>query len=136
MVYNINMEDMDDIDFKKNKEILIIEDDPMDQELIKAQLQSVCSAELTFAKSLREAAIKYRNFKYDLMFLDLNLPDNFGISSVVDARKFFPKTPIVVMTGLASDLTKSEARKAGAKSFLIKSRITQDQIIKVLSSVA
>jgi response regulator of citrate/malate metabolism len=109
--------------------ILIVEDDNADTEIFKAHLKKLdISYNIVFCKKYREAVQHLKNGDTALVFLDLNLPDNWGISTVKDTHSFFKKVPIVCMTSIANDLTVKEATKAGAKDVLIKAFITPDTI--------
>ena len=67
-----------DKDRKKYK-ILIVEDNPGDYALIEEYLQELIQApQLTQAKDFRSAAALLSENKYDIILLDLSLPDKSG----------------------------------------------------------
>ena len=115
--------------------ILLIEDDPADSILIKEQLHALSPhAEVEAAKSLKEGLIAYHNRKPDLILLDLNLPDGMGPRSVLEIRRYCKTTPIIVLTGIAPDVTKEEAKKNGANAVLQKTALTKDERFKQILS--
>lgn len=119
------------------QKILIVEDDNADMELFKAHLKKInMSHEVIFCKKYREAVEYLKDGNTAIMFLDFNLPDNWGISTVRDTHKYFKNTPIIGMTSIANDLTINEAKKAGAKDVLIKAHMTPDIIEKRIANYA
>ena len=109
--------------------ILIVEDDNADMELFKARLKKLdVRYDIVFCKQYSEAIKHLKNENTALIFLDFNLPDNWGISTVRDTHTYFKTVPIIGMTSIANDLTIKEATKAGAKDVLIKAYMTPDTI--------
>jgi DNA-binding response OmpR family regulator len=67
-----------------------------------------------------EARAAFRSDRFDLVFLDLNLPDADGIELLDEIRGISPKTRVVIVTGDATDANREAARKAGADRFVEK----------------
>jgi DNA-binding response OmpR family regulator len=67
-----------------------------------------------------EARAAFRSDRFDLVFLDLNLPDADGIELLGEFRGISPKTRVVIVTGDATDANREAARKAGADRFVEK----------------
>lgn len=57
---------------------------------------------------------------YDLMFLDLNMPDMHGIELLRKVRAQRPDMPILILTGNATLETAIDAVREGARDFLLK----------------
>lgn len=104
--------------------IMVIEDDDPDAALLISKIQSFWP-ECTIAqvRTVREAQNYYQSHVIDLIFLDLNLPDGMGPQTVRDIKKFTSATPIIVISGIVTDLMVKECLKAGAKTVLPKSKI-------------
>ena len=103
-------------------DILLVEDDPGDADLVKLALapQSPRSR-LTHAKSLAEGlAAKPHRAEFDVILLDLSLPDSFGFATVDAFRKAYPTAPIVVLTGLDDSAVEQRTVESGAQDYLIK----------------
>lgn len=103
--------------------VLVIEDDPGDAQLIRWQLleRSPTAFDVHIVESLAAAERKiHQGIHPDVVLLDLNLPDSFGISTVASCRKLLPDAPIVVLTGLDQHETIQTAIAAGAEDFLSK----------------
>ena len=87
--------------------ILIVEDNEADREWVKEMLEhSGFRADVDCSERLDNAKTKLDDLKYNLIFLDLRLPDSNGIETVSEcidytrSRKVNAKTPIIVMTRL------------------------------------
>lgn len=101
--------------------ILLVEDDPGDAGLVQIALASTQPPRLTHVTRLMEAtgpAQRAKNF--DVILLDLSLPDSFGQSTVTAMRSAFPTVPIVVLTGLDDAATEDVIVQAGAQDYLVK----------------
>ena len=111
--------------------ILQVEDNKTDSLLIRRQLKAIVPhVKVVSVDSISEAYKVYRKQSIDLILLDLNLPDGFGPRSVSEIREFARKTPIVVLTGLAPDLTIKEVMRHGANEILQKTALTKDKRFK------
>lgn len=105
--------------------VLLIEDDDIDIRLVKRVL-SKCPQPVEFAiepvRSLAEA-IEYLALgraEYDIVLLDLGLPDSTGIETLRRIKKVDPEIPIVVLTGLNDEETGIASIQNGAMDYLVK----------------
>lgn len=113
----------------KAKRILVIEDDPDLTFIMKRRLQAIRPGDsIQTVKTIYAAVTTFQAEPVDFIFLDLNLPDSYGISSVKDIRKYNKNVPIIVTTGLANELTVEEALKHGAQELILKSQITKEYL--------
>lgn len=119
---------------RPRRNILIVEDQRPDQVLVESKVRDLWpDCEIIPVRSIQEAygACKKRNF--DMVLLDLNLPDGFGPSSVKEIRRFERNVPIIVITGMLSDLTIYESLKNGASNIISKKQMMkQDDFSKML----
>jgi CheY-like chemotaxis protein len=67
---------------------------------------------------------------FDVMLLDLELPDSFGMGTIEWARAHAIQLPIIVLTGMEDERIAMEALKAGAQDYLIKSRTEKTDVVK------
>lgn len=105
-----------------NLNILLIEDNPGDAFLIKFYLEeSVLKyARLLHAEYLNTAIDLLQHNEFDVVLLDLNLPDSSGIATlqaILDAAK---GSVVIVLTGLNDEELGAETVKLGAQDFLVK----------------
>jgi len=104
--------------------ILIIEDDGADIVLLKNRLNSLYPHyNIVPVGTVRAAQDAFLEQGFDLVLLDLNLPDGYGPKTIEEVKKFNKKTPIVVITSMVTNITISEALNLGANNILMKSRI-------------
>ena len=71
---------------------------------------------------------KVENGSYDLLLVDIKLPDMDGLDILTHVRKANPGTKIIVMTGFATAQNAVGAMKAGAFDYLCKP-FTEDELI-------
>src|SRR5437773_1296716 len=58
--------------------------------------------------------------EFDIVLLDLNLPDSHGLDTFLRLHEQFPLVPIVVLTGEYDDIMGPLAVAKGAQDFLVK----------------
>src|SRR6266850_2960548 len=82
--------------------VLLVEDNPGDARLLREALAEMAGAqfELTHAKRLGEALERFDTERFEVVLLDLSLPDAQGFDTIARVREKSPELPIVVMTGL------------------------------------
>lgn len=115
------------------KTILLVEDDAPDVVLAKKSIQNLWpDATVIPVQSLGEAYEEYKQNNFDLVLLDLNLPDAYGANTVQEMRRFNKTVPIVVVTGLANDGVVNGALKLGANHVMLKSQIMTDDFVDIL----
>jgi signal transduction histidine kinase len=102
--------------------VLLVEDSLSDAALLQEALLQQGSGQFTFthAESWAEAAAHLKEPAFDVMLLDLSLPDSTGRDTLVRARAAVPHLPIVVLTGMADEDMGLEAVRHGIQDYLIK----------------
>lgn len=105
-----------------NLNILLIEDNPGDAFLIKFYLEdSVLKfARLLHAEYLKTAVDLLQNNEFDVILLDLNLPDSKGIETLETVLEASQGSVVIVLTGLDDEELGLETVKKGAQDFLVK----------------
>lgn len=104
--------------------ILLVEDSSTSAMMARTVLESGESIHgkfiLTTAKTLAEAMGFLENSKFDLVLLDLTLPDSEGIETLSRVRAKAPELAIVVLTATDDEAVGLEALQIGAQDYLIK----------------
>jgi len=120
-------------------EILLIEDNPGDARLLQEHLYEAGTTEfnLTHLQNLDEGISRLQarakdQRPYDVLLLDLSLPDSSGLKTVRRAQEGAPRTPIVVLTGLDDEETGMEAVRMGVQDYLIKAHVDQRTITRAI----
>lgn len=115
--------------------VLLIEDNPGDQRLVQETLRELehSSYQLEFADDLTSGIDKLVSGDYDVVLLDLNLPDSDGLETLDQVRGRFRDIPIVVMTGQDDEEQALEALQRGAQDYQIKGQLGGMMLSRVLS---
>lgn len=117
----------------KHFTILLVEDDAPDAVLTKNSVWDVWpDATIIPVTSINEAYKTYKQHDFNLVLLDLNLPDGYGPATVKEMRAFNKKVPIVVLTGMGTDTTVNEALRLGANHVALKSQLMDDDFKNIL----
>lgn len=115
------------------KSILVADDDEFILDLVDAAL-TAAGYQITTVSGGRDALARLGTDSYDLVLLDVMMPDQGGIETIIEIRQTNPEQPIVVMTGqipTTSGTLESLSRKLGAKALLAKP-FTTDQLVEVV----
>lgn len=67
---------------------------------------------------------------FDVILLDLSLPDSQGIASFLTLRDRVPNIPIVVLTGLDDQTLAISAMQQGAQDYLIKGQVDSNLLLR------
>ncbi len=102
----------------KNK-ILIVDDDPSLRRVLEVQLEQEGYAAAS-AGSAQEALSTLQVQAYDLVIVDLKMPEISGITLLRQLHSQIPETVIIILTAFGSVETAVEAIKAGAYDYLTK----------------
>lgn len=112
------------------KKILIIEDDPATltgiEETLKEEhfdVSTVMSGQMGFEKA--------KEGKYDLIILDLMLPEKNGIDICKDLRKDGINTPILMLTGKKEEIDKVIGLEIGADDYVTKPFSIRELVARV-----
>ncbi len=104
--------------------ILLVEDSLSDATLLQESLsQAGGHFHFTHVASWAEAADQLRDKCFDLLLLDMSLPDSSGRATFVRARAAAPHLPIVVLTGLEDEALGLEAVRHGIQDYLVKGQL-------------
>ncbi len=83
-----------------------------------------------------EAAVqKYKQFKPDIVTMDITMPKKTGIQALKEIMQFDPKAKIVMFSAMGQETLIKESVLNGAKSFLVKP-YKEENVVKTLSKVA
>lgn len=102
--------------------ILLVEDNPLVQKVTATIMQS-CHCEVDLARDGQTALDKIQQQIYDLIIMDIGLPDIDGHNVTMKIREFeknIRHTPIVALTAHASEKERAEGLKAGMDDYFSK----------------
>lgn len=114
--------------------ILLVEDNPADADLLEEFLEEADETEwsLVHVERLKDALQSLHEREFDVVLLDLSLPDKQGLSTVVQTHEAAPDLPIVVLTGLNDKGIALEALRQGAQDFLVKGKIDSYVLVRAI----
>jgi signal transduction histidine kinase len=114
--------------------ILLIEDDLAEalflREILK--ISKLKQFELIHAKRLEEGLTLLEGGNFDVVLLDLTLPDSQGLESLPPLIDRAPNLPIVVLTNTNDDELALEAVRQGAQDYLIKREVRAESLLRSL----
>jgi DNA-binding NarL/FixJ family response regulator len=106
---------------------LIVDDHPLFLEALQSALEfGFPGAEVDVADSIGGARIKLSKQKFDLILLDLKMPDATGFEGIAQIRSIIAHTPLAVISAMAGSEILSKAKAAGADGFINKSLPRKD----------
>lgn len=112
--------------------ILLIEDDISFCKLLEKFLVKK-EYHVGIAFSAAEARLAFKKELFDLILMDIRLPDSDGIGLMTEFKKQHPETPIVLMTGYADVNTAVKAIKNGATDYISKP-FNPDEVLLVITN--
>ena len=98
-----------------------------ESELIKATKFA-----LTNVETLGEGLKCISEHKFDLILLDLNLPDSKELDTLDSVRKNAHSIPVVVITALSDEGLALEAMRRGAEGFLVKGQMGVNALLQAI----
>ncbi|MDQ2643109.1 MAG: response regulator [Myxococcota bacterium] len=104
------------------KELLVVDDSKVMRDMVVACLRGISDARFTQAASGLEAIERLSLGRFDLVVLDLNMPDISGIEVLefVRSQDNLKTLPIVVVTTRGDEASRASALAAGATLFMTK----------------
>lgn len=110
--------------------ILIVEDDPGSLALVSQRLAAAdfaCECAETGADGLQHVA----NSRFQLVLLDLRLPDMDGSQVLAGIRQLYPEMPVIIMTAHGSPELAERLLALGATAYMLKPVSRKDLIAAV-----
>jgi len=114
--------------------VLVVEDNPVDAELVRALLQhhAVRPFSVEVVERLDRAVERLGTRPPQVVLLDLTLPDARGLEALREIRTVRPDLPVVILSGTADEETAVQAVSEGAQDYLVKGRIDPDLLARSL----
>jgi signal transduction histidine kinase len=124
----------------KNLNILLIEDNPGDARLLSEILTDAtheASTDINFqldhVDSLQKCLDRLKDNEYDIVLLDLSLPDSQGLSTFEKIQENASSQPVIVLSGLNDSEIAVEAVKKGAQDYLVKGEVSGHHLLRAMS---
>jgi pilus assembly protein CpaE len=118
----------------KALKVLLVEDNAVSAQLAKAMLARVDSAvfEVQTAESLMGALDLLGSHAFDVILLDLSLPDSDGIATLTTIRVHAPHVPVLVLTGSDNEALANSALQNGAQDYIVKGQFDGNSLARAL----
>lgn len=115
------------------KKILIVEDETSLAQILQTQLSSA-GFKITTIFDGKEALELLKIDSFDLILLDLILPNVDGFEILTELKKIKNKTPVIVLSNLGQKEDFQRAMDLGAVNYFIKSDVTVSSIIETVKN--
>jgi len=117
------------------KRILLVDD----HSIVRAGLRSLIDLENDMrvedeAASGFEALQKVRNQEYDIVVLDISMPDKNGVDTLHDLKHVAPDLPVLILSGYAEQQYALNLIRSGCKGYLSKDS-SPEEIIKAIRTI-
>ena len=112
-------------------QILLVEDNLQDAILAQTYLEESPNSapNVVHVMRLAEAIAALRTRKFDLILLDMNLPDSRNLETVRHILEAAPRTPVVITSGLEDEVAAVDAVQAGAQDYISKNDLN-DRLLR------
>jgi len=109
----------------KEIKVLLVEDNPGDVIIIREMFKEIYGLDfrVVHAKGLHAGINHLKNTDFDILLLDLNLPDSQGIETVKSMNQEAPDLPIIILTGFSDEELAISSVGEGAQDYLVKGQI-------------
>ena len=107
--------------------IVLLEDDMSYGRLVCAKLKDVLpeGSEMVHVTILHELLERLAKESFDVILLDLMVPDSWGIDTFQSVYDSHPAAPIVVLSGINDEYLAVSAVKQGAQDYLVKGKVDE-----------
>ncbi len=130
-IYDDLPEQYQQLFYKVQKKILVVEDDEINQLVIEQALQ-IINAKIDYASNGKEAIdlIEQNNY-YDLIIMDLNMPVLNGYDATKEIRNAGHAMPIIALSSDSSDSIREKVKEVGMNAFFTKP-INTDSLLHII----
>jgi signal transduction histidine kinase len=114
--------------------VLLVEDSSSDATLLQESLLAggIGLFEVTHVELLADGIEQLRRAEFDVVLLDLSLPDSEKSDTLLRARAGAPDIPIVVMTGVDDEVFALNALRNGIQDYLVKGHASPRQTSRAI----
>jgi two-component system, NarL family, invasion response regulator UvrY len=118
------------------KKILLVDDHSIVRQGLKNLIELEADLEVTGeASSGVEALNLVRKNTYDIIVLDISMPDKNGVDTLHDLQHIAPDLPVLILSGYAEAQYALNLIRSGCKGYLSKDA-DSDEIIKAIRTIA
>jgi CheY-like chemotaxis protein len=117
--------------------ILVVDDSLNTREIEKEILQAY-GYNVTLAVDGVDGLEKAREFRYDVVILDIEMPrmDGFSLTEKLRAEEAYKDTPIIIVTSREKEEDRRRGIEVGADAYIFKGSFDQSNLLEVVRSLA
>lgn len=118
--------------------VLLLEDNALDALLVQNALRSASAAGPVYryvsqwTQTLADARNALAHQRFEVVIVDLTLPDSDGLATLAAVREATPDSALVVITGQHDHRTSVEALRMGAQEYLVKGEFTYPSLERAI----
>ncbi|TWT34650.1 ATP-binding response regulator [Blastopirellula retiformator] len=113
--------------------LLLLEDDDADFAAVKRQLdRGSINFDVSRVDTVRQACSQLKKRQYDVVLVDLTLPDSSGVDTVECLAEHTQQTILLVVTGLEDDDLEQEILRRGVCGYFVKREVQGKSILRVI----
>lgn len=118
------------------KRILLVDDHSIVRQGLKNLIELEDTLEVTGEAASGVEALKLvRNNQYDIVVLDISMPDKNGVDTLHDLKHIAPNLPVLILSGYAEEQYALNLMRSGCKGYLSKDS-DSDEIIRAIKTIA
>ncbi|MBI3396796.1 MAG: response regulator [Spirochaetia bacterium] len=123
--------------FEAGIHVLIVDPNPRDSAFLRDALIQTAgnNAQIKIVERLSGAQDALMSEDFDIIFLDLSLPDSHGLRSLNMLAHQAPHIPLYILTRLENDELVRLAKRKGAREYILKKFMSTDLLLKILTSL-
>ncbi|HEV1285319.1 MAG TPA: response regulator transcription factor [Bryobacteraceae bacterium] len=126
---------LNDIEFTGTIRVLCVDDHPLVRKGIASILANEADMELVGeANNGREAVEMFKQFKPDVVLMDLRMPDLDGTSATRLIRQEVPEAKIIALTSYDGDQDIYRALEAGVRGYILKEMV-HTEVVRAIRTV-
>jgi len=110
--------------------IAIIEDDQTINQMYRIKFQSD-GFDVQMASDGRQGVALVKNFKPDIILLDLQMPEMDGAEALSEIRRhdWGKDTPVIILTNMGEEESPASLKKLNVSSYIVKADLTPSQVV-------
>jgi diguanylate cyclase (GGDEF)-like protein len=112
--------------------VLLMESSVGDAQLIRLLLKSNPRFSLTTASRLMRGLTHLRREQFDLVLVDLALPDGGGLSAISEIQRTQAHVPIVALSDVDDEELALQSLRAGAQDWIVKAQLDRSLLLRVI----
>jgi signal transduction histidine kinase/DNA-binding NarL/FixJ family response regulator len=117
-----------------NIKLLLVEDNRADAVILEELLLETptLTVDFTSVQRLSEALKRLATQKFDIIFLDLSLPDAQELEALTQIQQQNSTLPIIILTGLDNEEIATKAMRQGVQDYLVKGEVDSHTLVRAI----